>query len=524
MFRKQFFLLYIIVCVLSLSSCTDNTHEEALCQAEALMDAERYEEALALLDTLDGRAFSDGSRQQARYALLYTKARYKNYIVSPSDSLISLAVDYAEGHGNKMDKFYAYLFQGIVRYELNDYSESSVCLLRALANSEYVDDHYAKGQMHTYLALVNGVQHCSDEDYYAQEAFREFTGGRLTPYIESAMVTKAVAKIHVEEYDSAFYWLEKSEEEAKTNSNTYVLENAQAAKAGLAVIVDSIQLAERLYTNLVNETDYLLLPLDLVNIGVIKAMQGDSSSAYAYLNKARRLSRTPDERGVYWSNAAYINRLLANKDESLLCQDSLIHYLYDLLDLSLQHASIASQRDYVQWKLQLVEQKNHNSILLFLFLLLCLFFVTAIFILYYRKRQVQIKLQVEKIEKLQLQIKQLGDTNASNLQTIKLSPEVRKIQEAVTFPGSVRVDWHCLYELFCFKLPHFEQSLRELSSLSDTEWRVCMLLKLGFSPSNIAVLMNKSAEAISSIRRRLFYKVFQKKGRASDWDKFIETL
>lgn len=106
--RKHLYLLYIIICVLSLLSCTDNTHEEALCQAEALMDAEQYEDAYALLDSIDGSLFHPGSHQQARYALLYTKAQFKNYIDSDNDSLITLAVDYAEAHGDKTDKFYAY--------------------------------------------------------------------------------------------------------------------------------------------------------------------------------------------------------------------------------------------------------------------------------------------------------------------------------------------------------------------------------------------------------------------------------
>lgn len=65
MIRKQLYLLFIIICVLSLLSCADNTHEEALCQAEALMDAEQYEEALALLEPIDGGLFQAGgvSRQ-----------------------------------------------------------------------------------------------------------------------------------------------------------------------------------------------------------------------------------------------------------------------------------------------------------------------------------------------------------------------------------------------------------------------------------------------------------------------------
>lgn len=86
------------------------------------------------------------------------------------------------------------------------------------------------------------------------------------------------------------------------------------------------------------------------------------------------------------------------------------------------------------------------------------------------------------------------------------------------------VDWAGMDVLFAQRLPHFGKALRELSPLSDIEWRVCQLLKLGFSPSQIALLASRSPEAISSIRRRLYAKVFQKKGSPADWDAFIESL
>ena len=134
------------------------------------------------------------------------------------------------------------------------------------------------------------------------------------------------------------------------------------------------------------------------------------------------------------------------------------------------------------------------------------------------------QLQAEKIEKLQLQIKQHEKDMAGGLQIIKSSEVVNAINKMLTTTVSPHVDWDQLYALYCEKLPLFEKSLRELTSLSEIEWRVCMLIKLGFLPSQIAFLTNKSAEGVSSIRRRLYYKVFQKKGRPTDWDDFIKTL
>ena len=47
---------------------------------------------------------------------------------------------------------------------------------------------------------------------------------------------------------------------------------------------------------------------------------------------------------------------------------------------------------------------------------------------------------------------------------------------------------------------------------ADSPVLVCLLLKLNASPSEIAGVLCKDTSSISSIRSRLFYKVFDKKG------------
>lgn len=72
--------------------------------------------------------------------------------------------------------------------------------------------------------------------------------------------------------------------------------------------------------------------------------------------------------------------------------------------------------------------------------------------------------------------------------------------------------------------PAFRSRLYELCRLSDTEYRVCLLLKLSIAPSEIATALCKEKSTISSIRSRLFAKVFGKKGSSKDWDEFIKSL
>jgi hypothetical protein len=72
--------------------------------------------------------------------------------------------------------------------------------------------------------------------------------------------------------------------------------------------------------------------------------------------------------------------------------------------------------------------------------------------------------------------------------------------------------------------PNFFRQLPGLCKMSSVEYRVCLLIKLRFSPSEIAAVLCKDISSISSIRGRLYKKVFNRKGGAKEWDDFILSL
>lgn len=72
--------------------------------------------------------------------------------------------------------------------------------------------------------------------------------------------------------------------------------------------------------------------------------------------------------------------------------------------------------------------------------------------------------------------------------------------------------------------PDFARRLSGLCKMSDVEHQVCLLIKLRFSPSEMAGVLCKDISTVSSIRSRLYKKVFQQKGRAKEWDEFILSL
>lgn len=84
--------------------------------------------------------------------------------------------------------------------------------------------------------------------------------------------------------------------------------------------------------------------------------------------------------------------------------------------------------------------------------------------------------------------------------------------------------WDELKQIVNHTYPNFDKNLYSFLEVSPQEYRICLLVKIEISPTNIAHFMNVTKEAITASRRRMYTKAFNKKGKPSDWDKIIISL
>lgn len=111
-----------------------------------------------------------------------------------------------------------------------------------------------------------------------------------------------------------------------------------------------------------------------------------------------------------------------------------------------------------------------------------------------------------------------------NLNTLQQQPVVKHMIEM----GKARKeyptynDWHTLYPL----VEEFYPQLAVLrKDISDAEYQICVLTKLGFSLSDIGHLMNVSKAYMSTSRKRLSEKLFHTdEGSAKLFDQRIKEL
>ena len=84
--------------------------------------------------------------------------------------------------------------------------------------------------------------------------------------------------------------------------------------------------------------------------------------------------------------------------------------------------------------------------------------------------------------------------------------------------------WDSLQKLINKVYTNFDNNLRSFLDVTPQEYKICLLLKIGVTPTNIAKFMCLTKEAITASRRRMYQKAFHKKGAPSEWDNIITSL
>ena len=118
----------------------------------------------------------------------------------------------------------------------------------------------------------------------------------------------------------------------------------------------------------------------------------------------------------------------------------------------------------------------------------------------------------ERLEQIDIQLK-TSDTYQ------KLTRLTKKVNETASSEL-----WKQLDDLFIEYHKEFHTFVHSIENVTDNEIIICELVRLGFNPSLIAVIMNCSNSYIATIRADLHYKIFGKKGKPKEVDKYLISI
>ncbi len=131
-------ILFLLVAVAIVAACSRSAFDAQVERAEALMDS-APDSALAIAEALN-----PGNRaEQARAALLLTKARYKAYVPLTDDSLISIAADYYSGRNDSLETQALFLL-GETYFTLQQYDKALISAIKGEKTAEACGNIYFK--------------------------------------------------------------------------------------------------------------------------------------------------------------------------------------------------------------------------------------------------------------------------------------------------------------------------------------------------------------------------------------------
>ena len=171
--------------------------------------------------------------------------------------------------------------------------------------------------------------------------------------------------------------------------------------------------------------------------------------------------------------------------------------------------------------------KATNRFFLYIIIIsMCLMAAVAMYVLRLRKRKREVERKLAEIEEERtLRPEVVADAMKQVETEFFASDYYLALRHRIEQGENIRSDeWKQLEQHVKAIYPHFCSSLYGLYNLSPTEYQVCLLTKIRTSPKEIAAVLCKDKSTISSIRKRLYRKVFDKEGSGKEWDEFILSL
>ena len=183
-------------------------------------------------------------------------------------------------------------------------------------------------------------------------------------------------------------------------------------------------------------------------------------------------------------------------------------------------------------KLRMERDESRQALQIIIAIIILLIFSFLVSLLYFRYKDLSLKIKLErrKMVETAIELAELNSRERLSIEEKLLNTDiVKKIRMILNDPSNVNKvlcedEWEELEHSILLYYPDFKDRIIEVCKLTSFKLHLCLLLKAKFVISEIALLTQHSAEAITSARRRMAQKAFGESCSPIDWDKFIKSL
>ena len=567
--NTRFILLTCLL--LCFYACDRKPYPQSLIIADSLASIQP-DSAIALLKTLEDNIKTEPESTQMYYQLLCIKANDKAYIRHTSDSLILLVLHYYIEKRDERHLPEAYYYAGRVYRDLEDAPQAL--------------DYFEKAI--DALPINEGYQLKSKTYDEALKMFKEAQKCDIALKDSANMVfnLRDIADSYrcIDQNDSSIYYFQKAYNLAEVQGNQKLMAMVQNQMASLYSNLGKYDLARKLLQPSLDTLDIHSKSGIFSIASKLYHRMGYIDSASYYYNELLKCGTIYAKQTAH-KGLAKIAILHDNPQKALLHLNQYIQYT-DFIHQITDTENVRRLNSLYNYQLRekennrlKIENKEKQNLIIYI-ISIGLFIIASLFAYLQRnKRKKQLlKIQLKnlrqlkeeqykksslfieenkrKIEELEQKLQEADQTNhilrtqlkeqieltlyANKQAEIELTrrkqsnstlleSEIYKyIQKQLTTKTNKKLlsnnDWKELEKVINNTYEGFSKNLRNYYDLNEHEYSVCLLIKINIPPIDIAKLTNHSKEAITSTRRRLYEKVFGKKGSPKDWDEFILSL
>ncbi len=523
---------------LMITSCDHQEYPRELVDADRLAD-ESPDTAMVVLSQMESKMRDASERDWQYYNLLKIKASDKADCLQCTPDDILEIIDYYTSDGDKELLPMALYYAGRVYRTHNNATEARYYFLQAIEQIDNIgEERYARlkskcysqlGSIYLYQSLYNEAIEMYSKAYYLNYDSRDSVGMIFN------LRDIANSYLSVANPDSCLEYCKRGITLAEAIGDSLFLNELYLLSAGAHISGDHYTLARDDFDKALRYAPEWQ-SVAQITIGARLCYATDS------IDLCRDYAVALLDRGDIYSKR-WASRVLAEIAVRHGQPEQAIRYLgqYRLYDDSAANMNRAETilkmnalYDYslkVQENSKLREEKHRQGMILGVIvgLLLIVICFAAFYIRAKRQQHALMKLRIEKLETLKRENKSKApETRKHEEEIIENSEIYRHIKRLSNSPGASGVlsaeEWLQVGDVVEEAFPRFRERLLDLCKMNENEMRVCLLLKMNFTPSVIAQLTFHSKESVSATRRRLFTKAFGQQRAPKDWDEFIRTL
>lgn len=576
-------VIYLLLILLLLASCAGNRKYDDLMQrADSIMNVndDSAKVAIRMLDGVKSQLPEFSQAQKMRYELLRHKAMNKAYISFTSDSVMKEVVDYYGRHGSANERMLANYVLGCVYRDLH---EAPMALEYYSKATEQADTTSADCDYGTLYRVYSQMGFLFSKQYLPYQLLDAF--GKAVKYAYLAKDTLNAIINYQNRENAYSYLGNKDSVIAinlhaatmfKQIGNNYAAAIAFGCNYNYYVEKEDTLNALKTFkayfsTGYEGNSEYEdSKAYVLCQKGTYYMFTAQLDSAYNNLQQSLRLCKS-------YSIKAATTKALAQyyakvNQPAMAMKYALQSSEYNDSDLiearKTQLQQVQAMYDYSrnQEVAKRAEQKAKRSMQMnYMIVLACIMLFLLLSYIYrkqlaLKKKKIAVsKLLYEdsllKLKRLQDEKAKLVSENDNKLVQIitekektinKLKAEINDIQEKYSLSSMSDVelalmdssiykkikfievhpkknmseeDWKELADTVEKAIPNFIPRLK--NKLSDKDYQICLLIRLGFSTSLIARLLDLSVAAISKSRKTMLKKICGKIGKPKDFDEYV---